>query len=388
MMEYGFTPEQDMVRDLARQIADEKIASQVEHLDEAGEFPQEIVKTLAEADLFGIALPEEFGGTNGGALACALVVEELSRRDASVGAIYGANLQAGYAIERAGTPQQKKHYLPRISKEELLGGFAFSEGGCEIDAAAIHTAAVEKNDTYVLNGTKPWVFNAPQAGLYVVFCSCEGQKIGAFLVEKGTPGLEFGQKYATMGYRAASACDVILNDCVVGKDSLLGTIGEGLSIATRVLDLTKPMTAAQAVGIAQGAMETALQYTTERKQFDAPICEFQALQFMMAKMASHLEAARALTYSVCRVIDAGGKNYPLYASMAKVAASNMAMEATLDAVQLLGGYGYIREYPVEKRMRDAKMTQILNGTNEIQKLLIARQLLKDYCKYDCKPLGI
>ncbi len=390
MLDYGFTPEQRMIRDLARQIAEEKVAPLVAHYDELEQFPWEIIQAIGAADLFGIFIPDEFGGTYGGALSTVLVIEELSRQCASIGVTYGAGALGCYPIVLDGNEEQKRKYLPRIAKGELLCAFALSESEAGSDASAIRTMAVPRDNGYVLNGVKQWTTNGGEAHLYSVFARTQkglgAHGITAFLVEKGAPGFTFGKKYSKMGIRASATCDLVFEDCFVPKENIIGKVNEGFPVAMRTLDRSRPAIAAQAIGIAQGALETCLKYSVERKQFDVPICEFQALQFMMSKMASDIESARALTYSVCRMIDNTGKDFSPYASMAKMMASDMAMKATIDAVQILGGYGYIREYPAEKRMRDAKITQIYEGTNEIQKLVIARHLLKTYCNYDVKPM--
>ncbi len=390
MLDYGLTPEQRMIRDLARQIAEEKVKPLVSHYDEAEQFPWEIIKGIAESDLFGVFVPDVYGGTYGGAVSTVLVIEELSRQCASVGVTYSAGALGSYPIILDGDEDQKKKYLPRVAKGELLCAFALSESGAGSDASALSTTATAKDGGFVLNGTKQWTTNGGEAQLYSVFARTEkgagAHGITAFLIEKGAPGFSFGKKYSKMGIRASATCDLVFEDCFVPKENVIGKVNDGFPVAMRTLDRARPGIAAQAIGIAQGAMEACLSYSVERKQFDVPICEFQGLQFMMAKMASNIEASRALTYSVCRMIDNTGKDFSAYASMAKLLASDMAMAATIDAVQILGGYGYIKEYPVEKRLRDAKITQVYEGTNEIQKLVIARHLLKQYCKYDVKPL--
>ncbi len=391
MMDYGFTAEQRMIKDLARQIAEEKVGPRAEHFDQTEEFPWEIVQAIAASDLFGIFIPDAYGGTYGGALSTVLVMEELSRQCAGVGVTYGAGALGSYPIVLDGNEEQRQKYLPRVAKGEILCAFALSESEAGSDASSLRASATPKAEGFVLNGVKQWTTNGGEAQLYSVFMRTDKSNnphhgISAFLVEKGAPGFSFGKKYSKMGIRASATCDLVFEDCFVPKENLIGKLHEGFGVAMRTLDRARPGIAAQAIGIAQGSMETALKYSTERKQFDVPICEFQGLQFMLAKMASNIEAARALTYSVCRMIDNTGKDFSPYASMAKMFSSDMAMQAAIDAVQILGGCGYVKEYPAEKRFRDAKITQIYEGTNEIQKLVIARHLLKQYCRYDLKPL--
>ena len=294
MLDYGLSPEQRMIRDLARQIADEKVAPLAAHYDETEQFPWEIVKEIGAADLFGIFIPDEYGGTYGGALSTVLVIEELSRQCAGIGVTYGAGALGAYPMILDGSEEQKKKYLPRIAKGEILCAFALSESEAGSDASALRTTATPHGEGYLLNGTKQWTTNGGEAQLYSVFARTEkgygAHGISAFLVEKGTKGFSFGKKYLKMGIRASATCDLVFEDCFVPKENVIGKLNEGFSVAMRTLDRARPGIAAQAIGIAQGALETCLKYSVERKQFDVPICEFQGLQFMMAKMAANIEA--------------------------------------------------------------------------------------------------
>ncbi|MDI3280178.1 MAG: acyl-CoA dehydrogenase [Bacillota bacterium] len=384
MLNYFLTEEQEMIRDLARRLAEEKVAPVARELDEKEEFPHEIMRLCAEADLFGVWIPEEYGGLGGGVLEQVLVVEELSRACAGVATTYAASALGGYPILLFGSEEQKKRYLPDLAAGRRLAAFALTEAGAGSDAGSIRTRAVREGDYYVLNGTKQWITNGGEADLYVVIAVTDPEKgsrgVSAFIVEKGTPGFSFGAKEKKMGIRASTTRELIFADCRVPRENLLGKEGMGFLVAMRTLDRTRPGVGAQAVGIAQGALDAAVRYARERRQFDQPIISFQAIQHKLADMAIQVEAARALVYAVARAIDAGAKEFSKESAMAKVFASDVAMRVTVEAVQILGGNGYSREYPVEKMMRDAKVTQIYEGTNEIQRNIIAQALAKEYAK--------
>lgn len=383
-MDYFLTEEQRMIKELAARIADEKIKPVAAELDEKEEFPWELMRILGEADLFAVWVPEEYGGLGGGVFEQVLVVEELSRACSGVSVSYAASALGSFPIIMFGTEEQKQRYLPDIASGKRLAAFALTEANAGSDVSGIATTAVLDGDEYVLNGTKQWITNGGEADIYTVIAVTDKEKgprgYSAFIVEKGTPGLSFGKKEKKLGIRASATREVIFDNCRIPKENLLGREGQGFIIAMKTFDKTRPGVAAQAVGIAQGALDEAVKYARERVQFGQPISSFQGIQFMLADMATQIEAARALVYSVARWIDSGAKDVSQAAAMAKVFASDVAMKVTVDAVQILGGYGYMREYPVEKMMRDAKITQIYEGTNQIQRSIIALDLIKKAAK--------
>ncbi|MBZ4664818.1 acyl-CoA dehydrogenase [Mahella sp.] len=381
-MDYFLTEEQQMIKELAARIADEKVAPVARELDEKEEFPYEIMKILAESDLFGVYIPEEYGGLGGGITEQCLVIEELSRACAGVAVSYAASGLGCTPILLFGTEEQKQKYVPDIAAGKKLAAFALTEANAGSDVSGIQTMAVKDGDYYILNGTKQWITNGGEADVYVVLAVTNRSKgsrgFSAFIVEKDTPGLSFGKKEKKLGIRASATREVIFTDCRIPKENILGKEGMGFIVAMKNFDRTRPGIGAQAVGIAQGALDYAASYAHQRYQFGQPISSFQAIQHMLADMATQTEAARALVYATARMIDAGAKDFSKESSMAKVFASDVAMKVTTDAVQILGGYGYMRDYPVEKMMRDAKITQIYEGTNQIQRNIIALELIKQY----------
>ncbi len=381
-MDYFLTEEQKMLKELARKIAEEKIMPVRAELDEKEEFPWEIMKVCAEAGLFGVAIPEEYGGVGGGVLENCLVVEELSRACIGVSVSYAASGLGAYPILLYGTEEQKRKYLPEIASGRKLAAFGATEANAGSDVAAMQTTAVKDGNGYVLNGTKQWITNGGEAEIYSVFAVTDKRKgprgISGFIVEKGTPGFSFGKKEKKLGIRASATRELIFEDCWVPEENLIGgREGIGLIIILRTFDMTRPGIGAQAVGLAQGAFEVALKYARERVQFGQKIISFQAVQHMLADMATQIEAARALVYSVARYIDSHPRTFSKEAAMAKLFPSDVAMKVALDAVQILGGYGYMRDFPVEKMMRDAKILQIYEGTNQIQRNNIALELVKE-----------
>ena len=380
-MDYQLTEEQEMVRDLAKQIANEKIRPVASQYDVDGTFPWDIVKAMAESDLFGIFIDEQYGGLGGGVMETVLATEELSKACGGIALALAATALGTFPIILYGTEEQKNKYLPEIAAGNKLAAFALSEAGAGSDAAAITTTADKNDDSYVLNGRKQWITNGGDAEIYTVVASVDRSKgprgAAAFIVEKGTAGFEFGKKEDKMGVRASSTRELIFTDCRIPKENLLGREGMGFIVAIKTLDMSRPGVGAQAVGIAQGALDLTVEYVRERKQFGKSISTFQGLQFMLADLATEVEAARALTYATARMIDSGSKKYAKESAMTKVFASDMAMKVTTDCVQLFGGYGYMRDYPIEKYMRDAKITQIYEGTNQIQRGVIAANLLKE-----------
>jgi len=378
---YFLTEEQEMIKDLAAKIAKEKVEPLALEYDEKGIFPHDIVEVLAKADLFRVFIPEEYDGLGGGILEMSIVVEELSKACGGIALAYAASGLGTMPIMLYGSEEQKKKYLPRLAAGEILAAFALTEPDAGSDAAAVKTKAVPDGDDYVINGTKQWITNGGEAFIYTVIALTDPTRgprgASAVLVEKDTPGFEFGKKEDKMGIRASVTRELIFNDCKVPKTNLLGREGAGFLVAMKTFDRTRPGVAAQALGIAQGALDKAVAYSRERKQFGKPVSAFQGIQFMLADMATQVEAARALTYAAARTIDSGARNVSKVSAMAKLFASDTAMRVTTDAVQVYGGYGYMKEYPVEKMMRDAKITQIYEGTNQIQREVIGLQLIKE-----------
>ncbi|RKY39610.1 MAG: acyl-CoA dehydrogenase [Candidatus Omnitrophota bacterium] len=385
LVDYEFSEEQLMLKDLACQIAEEKIKPISRECDEKEEFPSQIMKELAKADLFRICIPEKYEGIGGGLTELCIATEEISRIDGGVAASYAASFLGMFPILLFGTEEQKEKYLPPIASGEKLAAFCLTEPEAGSDAAAVKTQAEKKGDYYYLRGTKHFITNGGEADIYVVIAVTDKSRgprgISAFIVEKDMSGFSFGKKEEKMGIRASSTRELIFEDTKVPQENLLGR-KEGLGfIATmRTFDQSRPGVAAQAVGIAQGAFEEAIRYAHKRIQFGEKITSFQGIQWMLAEMATKIEAARSLVYSVARMIDRGSKNVGGASAAAKLFASDVAMEVTTNAVQILGGYGYMREYGVEKFMRDAKITQIYEGTNQIQKNVIALELIKKYTK--------
>jgi len=381
---YFLTPDQEMIRDLARKIADEKVLPVRQELDEKEEFPWEMMKVLAEAGLFGVAIPEEYGGVGGGVLETCVAVEELSRVCMGVAVSYAASGLGSNPILLYGSPEQKKKYLPDIAKGKKLAAFGLTEPDAGSDAGAIRTTATRDGDHYVLNGIKQWITNGGEAEVYSIIAMTDRSKgprgATAFIVEKGTPGFGFGKKEKKLGIRASATRELVFQDCRVPRENVIGKEGMGFIITMRTFDKTRPGVGAQGVGLAQGALDAAVRYAREREQFGKKIISFQAVQHLLADMATQVEAARALVYSVARYIDQdpNPREVSKVSGMAKVFASDVAMKVTVDAVQVFGGYGYMRDYPVEKMMRDAKILQIYEGTNQIQRNVIGLELNKEY----------
>jgi len=380
-MDYLLTEEQKMVRDLCRQIAEEKIRPVAGELDKKGEFPTQIMKVIADSDLFGIYLPEEYGGTGGGVLELCIATEEFSKACGGIAVCYAASALGTIPILLFGSQEQKKKYLPRLASGKNLAAFGLTEPEAGSDASAVSTTAKKDGDCYILNGTKHFITNGGVADIYTIVAMTDKTKgargFSCFIVEKDTPGFTFGKKEEKMGIRASVTTELIFNECKIPKENLLGREGMGFIITMKTFDVSRPGVAAQAVGIAQGALDLAVEYSKERKQFGKSISAFQGIQFMIADMATQVEAARALVYSVAREVDAGNTKVAKESAMAKLFASDTAMRVTTDAVQIFGGYGYMKDYPIEKYMRDAKITQIYEGTNQIQRSIIALGVLKE-----------
>ena len=373
-----------MIQNLARKVAEEKILPVRAELDEKEEFPWEIVRISAEAGLMGVSMPEEVEGFGGGILEYCLVAEELSRVCLGIATSVVASGLGAMPILLFGSSEQKKKYLPDIAKGRKLAAFGLTEADAGSDAGAIRTTAARKGEGYVLNGTKQWITNGGEAEIYSIIAMTDRSKgprgASALIVEKGTPGFTFGKKEKKMGIRSSATRELVFQDCFVPKENLIGKEGMGFIVTMRTFDRTRPGVGAQGVGLAQGALDEAVRYAREREQFEKKIISFQAVQHMLADMATLVEAARSLVYSVARYIDASEKPKEIskVSGMAKVFASDVAMKVTTDAVQIFGGYGYMRDYPVEKMMRDAKILQIYEGTNQIQRNVIGLEFNKEY----------
>ncbi len=384
MIDYLLTEEQVMIRDLCRQITEEKIKPVAAEYDKTGEFPWDVLKVIAQSDLFGVYIEEQYGGMGGGVMELCIATEEFSKGCGGIALGYSATALGTYPIILFGTEEQKKKYLPPIAKGEKLAAFGLTEPAAGSDASAIQTTAKKEGDHYILNGTKHFISNGGDAEIYTIIAMTDKSKgprgASLFVVEKGTPGFTFGKKEDKMGIRASSTRELVFTDCKIPKENLLGKEGMGFIAAMRTFDQSRPGIGAQAVGIAQGALDAAVQYARERKQFGKAISTFQGIQWMLADMATQVEAARALVYASAREVDAGKKDVGKDSAMAKLFASDVAMKVSTDAVQIFGGYGYMREYPVEKFMRDAKITQIYEGTNQIQRNIIGLALIKDSAK--------
>jgi len=383
-MDYLLTDEQKMVQELARKIAEEKVRPVAAKYDQTQEFPWDVLKILAQSDLFAIFVPQEFGGTGGGVLDLCLVTEELSAACAGIAVCYAASALGTFPIMLFGNEEQKKKYLPDLASGKKIAAFGITEPEAGSDASAIKTTARKEGNYYVLNGLKHFITNGGDAQIYTIITMTDKTKgargASAFIVEKGTPGFTFGKKEDKLGIRASSTSELIFTDCKIPKENLLTKEGMGFIVTMKTFDMSRPGVAAQAVGIAQGALDVAVKYAKERQQFGKSISSFQGIQWMLADMATEVEAARALVYSCAREIDAGVKDVGKDSAMAKMYASDVAMKVTTEAVQILGGYGYMKDYPAEKYMRDAKITQIYEGTNQIQRNIIALQLIKEMAK--------
>jgi alkylation response protein AidB-like acyl-CoA dehydrogenase len=382
---YAPLDEHTMLRQAIRALAEDKIAPRAAEIDRTGEFPWDVHQALVEADMHAIHIPEEYGGAGGDALAAVIVIEEVARVCASSSLIPAVNKLGTVPLLLSGSEELKQRYLPPVARGEAMFSYALSEPEAGSDAASMRTTAVRDGDHYVLNGTKRWITGAGVSEYYTVMAVTEpgagARGISAFVVEKNDPGFSVGAKERKLGIKGSPTCELYFDDCRIPASRMIGAPGTGFKTALATLDHTRVTIAAQALGIAQGALDYALGYVKERKQFGRPIAEFQGLQFMLADMAMKLEAARQLTYAAAAKSERAmqgdrADDLTFFSSAAKCAASDAAMEITTDAVQLLGGYGYTNDYPVERMMRDAKITQIYEGTNQIQRLVMARQLLK------------
>ncbi|OGQ94656.1 MAG: acyl-CoA dehydrogenase [Deltaproteobacteria bacterium RIFOXYD12_FULL_57_12] len=383
-MDYFLTEEQQMIVDVARQIADEKIIPARAELDEKDQFPAEILTVIAQADLFGLFIPEEYGGYGGGCFDVVIALEQLGRGCVGVATSFAASALGAYPILLAGSEEMKQQYMPDVAAGRRRSAFALTEANAGSDASGIQTTAVLDGDTWVLNGTKQWITNGGEAQIHTIVAMTDRSKgprgASIFVVEDTDPGFSFGPKEKKMGIRASSTRELIMKDCRIPKDRLVGKVGSGFITVMKTLDLSRPGIAALGVGLGQAALDEAVTYAKQRVQFGKPIISFQAVAHMLADMATQIEASRALLYATAKHIDAHGKDMTKVASMCKVMATDMAMKVTTDAVQILAGYGFMRDYPVEKMMRDAKILQIYEGTNQIQRNVIGQELNKEYNK--------
>ncbi len=387
-MNYFLTEEEQMIVETARELAEKKIKPVREKYDEEEIFPWDIVKEMANAGLTGLYIPEEYGGmahpNEKGIMKLCLAVEELSKVCGGISLAMAATALGTFPILLAANDEQKKKYLPKIASGEYLAAFALTEADAGSDAGNMRTTAVKKGNKYILNGTKQWITNGGEAQVYSVIAMTDKSKgtrgATAFIVEKGMPGFSFGKKENKMGIRASATRELIFQDCEVPEENVIGKEGIGFIVAVNTLNHSRPGVAAQALGIASGALEEAISYSRQRVQFGKTIASIQAVQHILANMAVEVEAARALLYSVARTIDSGAKDFAKESAMCKYFASEVAMRVTTNAVQVFGGYGYMKEYPVEKMMRDAKITQIYEGTNQIQLNEISAKLIKEQVK--------
>ncbi len=382
MIKELYTEKQMELRDRARELAENVMRPVAAKYDVAQEYPWEVQKAIREAGLSGVWIPEEYGGMGGGVLDLCIVVEEFSRACGGMGVGFAVNALGSFPILLAGTDEQKKKWLPGIAAGDKLVAFGLSEKNAGSDAGSMTTTAVKEGDEYVINGEKKWNTGGAVASYNTVFAVTQpgrgARGVSAIVVENDRPGYRVGKHEDKMGIRCVPVNEIHFENCRVPAENLLGGLeGRGFKHAMMTLDRARPGVAAQAVGLAQGALDLALQYTGERQQFGQSINSFQGIQWMLADMAVQIEAARQLVHTTARTIDSGAKDITKLSAMCKVMATDTAMKVTTDAVQLFGGYGYCKDYPIEKYMRDAKITQIYEGTNQIQRLVIARSLLRE-----------
>ncbi|MBI2909162.1 MAG: acyl-CoA dehydrogenase [Chloroflexi bacterium] len=378
-MDFSLTEEQEMFRRMMRDFASKEIEPVAAQYDELEKFPADNIRKMADLGLTGLTIPEEYGGSGGDSIQFAIATEEIARACAATSVILGVTLGlCNLTIYRAGNEDQKKRFVVPLARGTKLGAFGLTEPTAGSDAASIQTAAVRKGDRYILNGPKQFISNGAEADIVVVFATLDRSKgyqgITAFVVEKGTPGFSVGKKERKLGIRASSTTELIFEDCPVPVPNRLGEEGKGFTIALQTLDHSRITIGAQAVGIAQAALDASLDYARQRVQFGRPIATQQAIQWMLADMATEIEAARLLTYRAAYLSD---RSLPFSkeSAMCKVFAAETAMKATTKAIQIHGGYGYIKDYPVERYFRDAKITEIYEGTSEVQRLVIARNII-------------
>ena len=376
------TEQNRMWRERAREVAEKHVRPLAAKYDRLQEYPWEIKDAIAKSGLMGVWIPKEYGGSGAGVLDLCICVEELSRACGGVGVLFAVNALGSFPILLGGTEEQKQRWLPGIARGETLLAFGLSEKFAGSDAGSLYATAVKDGNSYILNGEKKWNTNGGAADLYTVFAvtdpASKSRRISALVVEKGTPGFQIGKIEDKMGIRCVPVVELVFEDCRVPAANLLGNApGQGFRQAMMTLDRARPGVAAQAVGLAQGALELALTYASHREQFGSQILSFQMIQAMLAEMATKVEAARNLVYTAALTVDTNAPDISKLSAMCKLFATDTAMEVTTNAVQIFGGYGYMRDYPIEKYMRDAKITQIYEGTNQVQRLVVARALIKE-----------
>jgi alkylation response protein AidB-like acyl-CoA dehydrogenase len=375
--------EQREIRELVRTLARERVAPRAAEIDKSGEFPWDIVELFREHELFGILHDEEYGGLGASSLMAFVAIEELSKVCATSGLILAVQELGSLGLKLAGTDEQKERYLPRLASGDWLGAYALTEPGSGSDSAAMRTQARREGDEYVLTGSKRFITNAGVAHLYTVFAKTDPDAghpgISAFMVGSDAPGFEVGRIEPKMGIKGSTTGELFFNECRIPAENLLGEEGEGFRIAMRILDHSRPGIGAQGLGLAQGATDYALEYARSRETMGKPIAEHQLIAAKLADMETRCEAARGILYKVGMMIDedAPAEHLTKLSAMAKLFCTDVAMDVTTEAVQILGGYGYMQEYPLERMMRDAKITQIYEGTNEIQRIVVAREMLKE-----------
>jgi alkylation response protein AidB-like acyl-CoA dehydrogenase len=374
------TDEAKIFQDTMRRMTEEKVKPRAAEIDRKGEYPWDMKQLFCEAQLMGLGVPEQYGGTGGSHLFLCIAVEEVARACTASSIILQVQSLGSMPIVLAGNDGQKERYLPKLTSGEYIASFGLTEPNAGSDSAAIQTKAVLKGEKYIISGSKHFISNGPVSDIITLFAMTDSSKgvkgISAFIVETDTPGYARGRIEETMGIRGAPVCEIHLEDCEVPKENLLGSEGQGFSIAMRTLDTSRPVIASQAVGIAQGALDAAIEYSKTRVQFGRPIAKFQGLRWMLADMAAQIEAARMLAYHAASLVDEGASKKTFMSACSKLIATDTAMRVTTDAVQIAGGYGYCLDYPFERYMRDAKVTQIYEGTNQIQKLVIANELFR------------
>ncbi len=381
-MDYFLSDLQQMIVETARELTEKRIIPVRAELDEKNQFAHEVLKDIGQTDLFAVFIPEEYGGLGGGTFEILLVLEQLARGCVGIATSYAANALGIYPVMVAGSEEQKQKYLPAMARGELLAAFALTEADAGSDASGVKTRAVLDGDEWVLSGTKQWITNGGEANIYTVVAMTDPSKgprgASLFVLEDGDPGFSYGKKENKMGIRSSATCELILNDCRIPEERLIGRKGTGFITSMKTLDLSRPGIAALGIGLGQAALDEAVSYAKQRVQFGKPVMSFQAVQHILADMATSLEAARALVYSAGRYMGSKPKKISKISAMSKLFATDMAMRVTTDAVQVMGGYGYMKEYPVEKMMRDAKVLQIYEGTNQIQRNVIGQELNREY----------
>jgi alkylation response protein AidB-like acyl-CoA dehydrogenase len=382
-MDFSLNAEQEEIREMVHDICLERVEPRAAEIDESGSFPWDIKELFAKHDILGIPFTPEYGGVSGSALTLVVAIEEISKFCATSALILSVQSLGSLPIWLAGSEEQKRKYLPPLASGEKMAAYALTEAGSGSDAGGMRTRAIRQGDSYLLNGSKTFITGGSVADTIVVFARTDqdgetpARNISAFILEKTMPGFRVGKLERKLGIRGSPTAQLFFEDVAVPAANRLGDEGEGFKVAMRVLDHSRPGIAAQALGLAEGAFDLARRYALTRRQFGRPIADFQAIQFMLADMATQIEAARVLTYAAADALDRNLSGVGASSSMAKLFASDTAMRVTTDAVQILGGYGYLRDFPAERMMRDAKITQIYEGTNEIQRFVIAREMLKD-----------